>query len=253
MFKTEIAEKRIRELVLEIGTDFLMNEGVYKAAISDKFFDLKLERTVLINATSVHIGKILMAANASSEDEKRKAVLKAKDKLINDAAFSDEGAFFVVAVISAGLGWQKIRNVQATPVHHEPPQQYYRPSPVYQVPQQPVYQVPQQPIYRPPQQPIYHPPQQPVYRPQQQPVHQAPPRQIYTPSLALGILSIILDSFFLTSIVGLILGIIGVAEAEKNKDNYKTNVGFGLSLFGLICGVIITVILIFLLTNTSQN
>jgi hypothetical protein len=104
-FETDKAIKRIRDLVQEIGIDFLGKDDVFRAAMNDTLFDMKLERTALINAMSVHIGKILLAANVSSGEEKRKAVLRARDKLINDAAFSDEGADFVVTVLATALGW----------------------------------------------------------------------------------------------------------------------------------------------------
>ncbi|GHU64755.1 hypothetical protein AGMMS49983_11180 [Clostridia bacterium] len=106
MFETETVEKRIKDLVQKIGTDFLADEGVFRAVINDVLYDLKLERTVLINATSVHIGKIFLTAKDLPYEEKRKAKNKAKDKLVNEAAFSEEGADFVVTVLSSALGWQ---------------------------------------------------------------------------------------------------------------------------------------------------
>jgi hypothetical protein len=107
MFRTEEVEKRIKDFVQEVGTDFLVNDDLFKLAINDILSDLKLERTVLINATSMHIGKIFLAAQNLSVAEKHKAQNEAKDKLVNNAAFSGEGAVFVVTVFAAAFGWQK--------------------------------------------------------------------------------------------------------------------------------------------------
>ena len=65
---------------------------------------------------------------------------------------------------------------------------------------------------------------------------------LHVPSLIIGILALVFAIF--TGFVGLILGIVGVVIAKKNKHAYKTSVGFGLSLAGLIIGAIVTVILI---------
>ncbi|GHU61511.1 hypothetical protein AGMMS49983_01370 [Clostridia bacterium] len=120
MFETEKVEKRIKDLVQKIGTDFLADEGVFRAVINDVLYDLKLERTALINATSVHIGKIFLAAKDLPYEEKRKAKNKAKDKLINEAAFSEEGADFVVTVLSTALGWPKAGVAKIRPVPPPP-------------------------------------------------------------------------------------------------------------------------------------
>ncbi|GHU61506.1 hypothetical protein AGMMS49983_01350 [Clostridia bacterium] len=136
MFETEKVEKRLKELVQKIGTDFLTDESVFRAVINDVLYDLKLERNALLNATIVHAGKIFLAANDSSGDEKHRESLKVKDKLRNDAAFSEEGADFVVSVLSSALGWPKasaakVRPVSPPPepaVSAKPPQQQSRTS-----------------------------------------------------------------------------------------------------------------------------
>jgi len=94
-----------------------------------------------------------------------------------------------------------------------PPPEYQAPPPQYQAP----------------------PPQygQPVYS-AEKPMHM--------PTLIIGILALVFA--LLTGFVGLILGIVGVVLAKKNKEEYKTNVGFGLSLAGLIIGAIVTVIFV---------
>ncbi|GHU61516.1 hypothetical protein AGMMS49983_01390 [Clostridia bacterium] len=45
MFETEKVEKRIKDLVEKIGTDFLADEGVFRAVINDVLYDLKLVGT----------------------------------------------------------------------------------------------------------------------------------------------------------------------------------------------------------------
>jgi len=65
---------------------------------------------------------------------------------------------------------------------------------------------------------------------------------LHIPSLVIGIIALILA--FTTGFGGLILGIIGVILSKKAKYEYKTGVGFGLSLAGLIIGAIYTIIII---------
>lgn len=70
------------------------------------------------------------------------------------------------------------------------------------------------------------------------------PTPIHIASLVLGILSLCL---FWLGIGGLILGIIGVALAVKaKKNNFNSQVGFGLSLAGMIIGIFLTGFLIVL-------
>ncbi|MCL2111175.1 MAG: hypothetical protein FWH32_02770 [Clostridiales bacterium] len=89
--------------------------------------------------------------------------------------------------------------------------------------------------YQAPPPPPYQPP--PQY---QAPMYAEPP--LHVPSLVVGILALVFA--LTTGFVGLILGIVGVVMAKKAKNEYKTGVGFGLSLAGLIIGAIITIIFI---------
>jgi len=63
------------------------------------------------------------------------------------------------------------------------------------------------------------------------------------PSLILGIIAIV-SLWFTLGISGLVCGIIGVALAKKNKDQYKTTVGFVLSLVSIIISAIVLVVMI---------
>ena len=56
-------------------------------------------------------------------------------------------------------------------------------------------------------------------------------KEIYTPGLILGILSIVF--MFFSTIIGCILGIIGINLNVKNKKNNKTKLGLILSIIGL--------------------
>jgi len=103
------------------------------------------------------------------------------------------------------------------------------PPPQYQAPPQADFQAPP-PQYQAPPPPQYGQPQYAAELP------------LHVPSLIIGILALVFAIF--TGFVGLILGIVGVVIAKKNKHAYKTSVGFGLSLAGLIIGAIVTVILI---------
>ena len=68
------------------------------------------------------------------------------------------------------------------------------------------------------------------------------PKPIHTASIVLGILSL---CFLWLGIGGMVLGIIGVALARKaKKNNYNSQVGFGISLVGMIIGIILTGFLI---------
>ena len=77
------------------------------------------------------------------------------------------------------------------------------------------------------------------------PPYQAPPTYaaepaLHVPSLIVGIIAIVLS--FTTGIGGVILGIIGIVLARKNKLTHKTTIGFVLSLVGLIIGAIVFII-----------
>ena len=68
------------------------------------------------------------------------------------------------------------------------------------------------------------------------------PKPLHTASIVLGILSL---CFLWVGIGGMVLGIIGVALARKAKrNNYNSQVGFGISLVGMIIGIILTGFLI---------
>ena len=117
----------------------------------------------------------------------------------------------------------------------EAPQQEPQPQPQPQ-PAQPAYQQPayQQPVYQQPQ-PVY---QQPMYA---QPVAGEQPN-----ILVLGILSVAFLGGFFTSLVGMILGIVGRKKgkayiAQGGTLTGKSKVGFILSKLGFIFGLIETI------------
>ena len=103
---------------------------------------------------------------------------------------------------------------------------------------QPQYQQPAQPQYQQPAQPQY---QQPVY---QQPYVQ--PAAAQPNILVLGILSLVFLGGFFTSIVAMILGIVGRKKgnayiAQGGQLTGASKVGFILSKLGMIFGIIETV------------
>lgn len=60
-------------------------------------------------------------------------------------------------------------------------------------------------------------------------------RKIYTNGLVLGILSI--PCGLLLAIAGWILGIVGIVQNSKYKDEYNTTAGLVLSIIGLVVSV----------------
>lgn len=96
------------------------------------------------------------------------------------------------------------------------PQQPYQPQPTYQQPYQP---------------PIYGASAAPAAQPN---------------TLVIGILSLVFDCFFYTSIVGMILGIIGNSKAKKYRAQGgvltgKAKVGAILSKIGMILGIVMVI------------
>jgi len=63
---------------------------------------------------------------------------------------------------------------------------------------------------------------------------------LHIPSLILGILGIVFA--FVFGIIGLVLSIIGMVMAKKNKATHKTTAGFALSIVGLILSIIMTIV-----------
>lgn len=66
--------------------------------------------------------------------------------------------------------------------------------------------------------------------------NQVTEKKTYTAGLVLGILSI--PCGIIIAISGWILGIIGIVLNNKNKNEFKTNVGLILSIIGLAVSVI---------------
>ena len=60
-------------------------------------------------------------------------------------------------------------------------------------------------------------------------------KKTYTAGLTLGILSI--PCGLLLAISGWILGIVGIVQNVKNKENYKTTAGLVLSIIGLVVSI----------------
>ena len=79
------------------------------------------------------------------------------------------------------------------------------------------------------------------------PGYQQTPPPMHTTTLTLGILAIILA--FLTGIGGVVLGIIGMVLAKKNKLTHNTTPGFVLSLIGLIFGAISFIVFLAMLAT----
>ena len=63
-------------------------------------------------------------------------------------------------------------------------------------------------------------------------------KPIHGPSLAGGIISLVLSLTIVLGFFGLIVGIINVSVASALKKHYRTGAGFGFSLAGLIIGAI---------------
>jgi len=106
------------------------------------------------------------------------------------------------------------------------------PPPVYeQAAPPPVYEqaAPPPPVY---EQPAQSPYVQASYANVEKPLH--------VPSLILGILGIIFA--FIFGPVGLVLSIVGMVMAKKNKATHRTTAGFAISIVGLILGIIFTII-----------
>ena len=60
-------------------------------------------------------------------------------------------------------------------------------------------------------------------------------KKTYTAGLTLGILSI--PCGLIIAILGWILGIVGIVQNVKNKENYKTTAGLVLSIIGLVVSI----------------
>jgi len=120
---------------------------------------------------------------------------------------------------------------EVTPEAAPPPPVYDQaaPPPVYDqaAPPPPVYDQAQQ-YQQQAQSPYY----QASYANAEKPMH--------VPSLILGILGIIFA--FIFGPVGLVLSIVGMVMAKKNKLTHKTTAGFALSIVGLILGIIFTLV-----------
>ena len=114
------------------------------------------------------------------------------------------------------------------------------PPPVYeQAPPPPVYeQAAPPPVYeQAPPPPVY---EQPAQSPYVQASYANVEKPLHIPSLILGILGIIFA--FIFGPVGLVLSIVGMVMAKKNKLTHRTTAGFALSIVGLILGIIFTII-----------
>lgn len=61
-------------------------------------------------------------------------------------------------------------------------------------------------------------------------------KEIYTPGLVLGILSI--PGGLLLAIVGWVLGIVGIVLNAKNKETKSTTAGLVLSIIGLVLAIL---------------
>jgi len=68
-----------------------------------------------------------------------------------------------------------------------------------------------------------------------------PAKPRHTPSLILGIVSIV-SLWFTFGVSGVVLGIIGIVLARNNRQAYNTNAGFVLCLISLIIGGIFLVV-----------
>ena len=126
----------------------------------------------------------------------------------------------------------------------EAPAAEQAPPPVYEQAPPPVYEQAPPPVYEQAPPPAY---EQPAY---EQPAYQAPPpyaqpvygaeKPLHVPSLIVGILAIVFA--FIFGPVGLVLSIVGMVMAKRNKATHKTTVGFVLSVVGLIISIIMTII-----------
>ena len=127
------------------------------------------------------------------------------------------------------------------------PEQVAYVPPVYerQAPEQPVYQQPayEQPVY---QQPV----QQPYYNQASEvnPAEQSAAKSV----LVMGIVALVFTCSFYLSIVGIILGAIGLGKAKNYLAVFgayppKVRVGKGLSLGALIGGIVLSVICFFVI------
>lgn len=72
-------------------------------------------------------------------------------------------------------------------------------------------------------------------------------KQIYTPGLVLGILSI--PCGLLIAISGWILGIVGIVLNVKNKETHKTTIGLVLSIIGLVLSIANSILGVYLVTK----
>jgi len=127
----------------------------------------------------------------------------------------------------------------AAPQPEVTPEAAAPPPPAYEqaAPPPPVYDqaAPPPPVYDQAQQ--Y---QQPAQSPYVQAAYANAEKPMHVPSLILGILGIIFA--FIFGPVGLVLSIVGMVMAKKNKLTHKTTAGFALSIVGLILGIIFTLV-----------
>jgi hypothetical protein len=135
--------------------------------------------------------------------------------------------------------WQFGQTPQQQPTYEAAPQPTYEAAPQYDQapPQQPTYEAAPQYSQAPPQQPSYQ--AAPQYGQYQQP-QPTPTKAIV--SLVLGIVSIV---FSWTFFIGIIGGIVAIVLAKQANREYKTGVGTGgfvTGIIGLVIGAIVLIV-----------
>ncbi len=146
------------------------------------------------------------------------------------------------APAAQGAYFNDVANAPAQPAVEQPV--YAQPQVAYAQPQQAAYAQPQQAAFAQPQT-SYAQPGQPVILPPEA-------SSLATTSLVLGIVALALSCTFYFSIGGIICGAIGIAKSGQFISKFgnvsgKVKAGRGLSIGGLVLGIVWSVIIFFII------